>query len=257
MGLVRSFILRQRTRPSMEEGACILAEHLILHFPELLIEALPGGGEAVTALASLMVDGDVRAMMDAFIRSEDGGKFLDSPNLYEVKYIDTMTGDPPESTCIALVLDRESNAAELTQSLGEKLARARKWERLGRFGDAMLSYRVSLDAHKDDPDMLYGLACVQKKYWPLLPSAVEALKKCREARPDRAEYALELAECYQGVLEHETIRIVGASPADIREKIVDLLTIAARLRPDDPAILRRLRDARAGLASGGEEGFFK
>ncbi|NWG14676.1 MAG: hypothetical protein HXY20_14205 [Acidobacteria bacterium] len=231
-------------------GRCLFSD------PELGVDAiLHDQGQSPMSLSSLMVDGDVHQMIDKLIRSEGGGRFLDSPALFEIKYFQAETGNPPEPTAVALVFDRKSQPAALAQSLSEKLGRAREWERLGRVGDAMLSYRVALDAHPDNPELLYGLALLQKRFWRLLPRAVTALKKCREARPECAEYALALAECYQGVLDHD-IQIVGASAEDIREKIVDLLAAAARLKPDEPSISERLRKARAAAGSHGEEGFF-
>ncbi|MGC1617501.1 MAG: hypothetical protein WA765_03330 [Candidatus Acidiferrum sp.] len=253
MALLYSYVLRQKTRPSEQEATLLVTERL-LATPELGIDAL-APGEFRIASSSLMMEGDVYKMIDGLIRSEGGGKFLDSPDLYEVRYIRANTGDPPEPTCIAFVLDRKAPPANLLQSVGEKIERARQWEGRCRLGDAMLSYRVALDAHPDHPDLLYGLAMIQKRYWQLLPPAVAAFKKCREARPERIEYAVALAEAYEAVIAHK-IPIVGASVTDIQEEVVDLLAAASVLKPDDHSIKERLKSARAACKTRGEEGFF-
>ena len=251
MKLIKTFVLRQRTRPSEQEAFSMLLECCSAD-PEVGLDAMSGSGKTPVETASLVREGDVHSMLNELITRAGDRRFLDSAR-YLVKRYSAKSGPDHEPTVIALVLERDAPGAQVTQSIRELLDRGRQWESLGRTGDAMLCYRVALGAHPDDIDLEFALATLQMRVPPLLPQAAVALRKCREARPERADYAVALAEAYQGALDHK-IPFKNTSVESVRAMIVDLLSVANRLAPNDTSIAARLNVARTAADDGG--GFF-
>lgn len=255
MASIAYYVLRERTRPSEADAFAYVLDCEFVKNRQDLDGMLQGRGLVPIYAANPTPPGNVFQLIEQFIRANNGGKFLDMPGVYEITYFHTKTGDPPEPTCIAIVTDKTKDGTDPDLPVKEIVDRGRQWEALQRYGDEMLTYRVGLEGHPDHPELLYRQALVQKRFWPLLPKAIEGLTKSRDARPDRAAYAAVLAECYQAAMDRN-IPIVGASADEVRQLIINLLETACRLDPNDPLIAERLRSARGASSGGNEGGFF-
>lgn len=106
--LLAVFVLRQGTSPTQSEAGDIARRCLQAHYGEeadwlsrspALIAVEKGGRLWSTSLER---GGDVRELMSGYIRLSGNEQLLEFPTHYDLVYRVIETGDPPETTCIAL-----------------------------------------------------------------------------------------------------------------------------------------------------------
>ncbi|MEW6386986.1 MAG: hypothetical protein AB1491_05655 [Thermodesulfobacteriota bacterium] len=266
MLLIESYILRQHTRPTMEESTLLVAHIMDTHYGgmlEALKKALDAGSELQRQNCANLMKPDLKVGQEIrnFIISSGGERYLNNPSQYEVRVHHLETGDPPEDTCIALVFQRQVALARDDQEGDDDqiqviLQRGQRWEHLGHWQDAILCYQMGLDKIPGHPELLFRLGSVQMRITPQLAAACESLKKAYEASPDRAEYARQLAHCFLELADRTDIEIRGVSRQDLRNHALVLLERAAALEPANEALLRELGSLRKRLGIEEDDIFF-
>ena len=264
MELIETYILRAKTRPTMEESMTILIT-IARGEPEI-IQAVNGAirsGSNMNRLITahpMVPDPDVQELMKDFISSSGGEIYLKNPERYVIRRYRLLSADPPEETCVALVLSRErtliSRTGDISEKLKDYLDRGRRWEELQRLTDAVFCYRLGLQEYPEKPELLFCLGVALSHLELGLPEALESLKKAYEACPHKADYAIELAKCYLLIAERQDVDIVGATRRNLQEKALVLLERAMALEPQHPNLSEEIRLLRKRLDVVEEDLFF-
>jgi hypothetical protein len=217
MKLIAAYVLRARTRPTFAEANELI--HLCL--AELAsnadshTEPLAPSGETKICVSNLMRSGNVEKLLWDYVRDSGDGQYLDAPANYRVVDFSANTGPENEPTAIALAFSLQ-NAETIRDpsktSAVEYFARGRRWEALGRTGDAFHCYFIGLNLTPDDPQLLLGLAGVELQ----LDRPTYAYKHAARAvalSPASAASALVFAKCCLKLLESQ-VTIEGGGTLD-------------------------------------------
>jgi hypothetical protein len=136
------------------------------------------------------------------------------------------------------------------------LDRGRRWEELGRIGDAMHCYSVGRDVYGDHPELLLRLGTLRLEFETLLPGALECLRKAQAAFPKRAEAVYPLALCHLKLAGSKKIQVDDASPRRLKEMALSLLEEESARTSGDQRIEALAEQLKAELGDDAES-FFK
>jgi hypothetical protein len=262
MNIVAYYILSERSRLSEEDGLAVAFGVRMVcakQREEGLLEALGGSSGQVPIFTSFPFDpaGDVVEQMHEYITVHGGGRYLEDKGRYEVFIVTSKDGNPPQPTCTAMIVDRGEQAREVVipEEVQYCLDRGRRWEKLGRMGDAMHSYAVGRDVYGDHPELLLRLGIRRLEFETLLPGALECLRKAHAAFPKQASAIYPLALCYLKLAESEKIQVSDTSPRRLKELALSLLEESPRTSEDQriTALAKRLKTELGDDA----ESFFK
>lgn len=262
MTTVAYYILRERSRPSEEEGGGMVLGAELIYFQQhgkgILTDRAEGGGQ-VPVRMSFPFDpaGDVVEQMRKYIASQGGGHYLAEPDRYEVFIMTSKEGDPPEGACTAMVIDRgeQSKERETPPDVQFCLDRGRRWEELGRAGDALHCYAVGRDVYGDHPELLLRLGALRLEFESLLPGAMECLRKARQASPKNPEVIYRVALCYSRLADAKEFQFSDANPARVKEMALSLLEEAAAANLSDPRMAELAQRLRSELGDDAESFF--
>jgi len=253
VNIVAYYILTERSRLSEEEGLGVATGVYLLYTGQRMKEGIQDvfgdSSGQVPIFSSFPFDpsGDVVDQMKRYIAGEGGGLYLMDPSRYETFIMTSMDGDPPQATCTAMIVDRGEQVpkVEIPEAVQYCLDRGRRWEELGRKGDAMHCYAVGRDVYGDHPELLLRLGVLRLEFETLLPGALECMRKAHSAFPTRSDAIYPLALCYLKLAESTKIRVSDASPHRLKELALSLLDEeAARASGDQRAevLAKRLKD---------------
>jgi tetratricopeptide (TPR) repeat protein len=264
MKLLEGFVLRERTRATNDEAVILVVEAMSQRLGdrgEALLAVLKSleSTEAEMRLSSANVQvagGNVSDLVNDYIESCGGDRYLKDTANYEVAVYDFLSGDPPEDTCVALVFAREGQeVAEAGEDVAKFLGRGDKWESLGRWGDALQCYQAALREHPEHPELLFRLGRAELRSGVLIP-ATKSLKQAYEACPERGDIARELGRAYLAVGSRPDLEVQGATHDDLKQKGMLLLERAAALLPDDADAASEAAKARLELGCEDSDLFF-
>lgn len=263
MIIVAYYILSERSRLSEEEGLGVAFGVEMVYAKqseEGTLGVLSGLHGQVPIFTSFPFDPaeDVVAQMDRYITSVGGGRFLEDESRYEVFIVTSQEGDPPQATCTAMVIDRgeQVRKIEITEEVQYCLDRGRRWEELGRMGDAMHCYAVGRNVYGDHAELLLRLGIMRLEFETLLPGAMECLRKAHATFPKRADAIYPLALCYFKLAESKKIQVTDASPRRLKELAMSLLEEDAAWTSGDQRMEALAKRLRAELGDD-TESFFK
>jgi len=157
-----------------------------------------------------------------------------------------------------MIVDRGELAREVVipEEVQYCLERGRRWEDLGRMGDAMHCYAVGRDVYGDHPELLLRLGILRLEFETLLPGALECLRKAHAAFPKRAGAVYPLALCYLKLAESEKIQVSDASPRRLKELASSLLEEESPRTSGDQRITDLAKRLKTELGDEAES-FFK
>jgi tetratricopeptide (TPR) repeat protein len=264
MELIETYVLRAKTRPTVEESLVILTI-LAKEDPEIILAidcAIRSGStqNRVVTAHPMIPNADVKKLIEDFIISSGGEIYLKNPGRYEVRRYSLLSADPPEETCVALVLAHEgtltSSKSDIPEKLQEYLNQGRRWEELNSLTNAVFCYQLGLQEYPEEPELMFRLGVALSHQALQLPEALESLKKAYEARPHKAIYAIELARCYLLISDRQDIKIVGATRKELQKIALALLERASALEPNHPNLSKEIRLLRKRLDVNEEDIFF-
>jgi tetratricopeptide (TPR) repeat protein len=262
MKTVAYYILSETSRPSEEDGVGLAFGITMVYAKSNNIDSLDAftdkSGQVPIAM-SFPYDpsGDVPEQMKKYIAAQRGGHYLSDPDRYELFIVSSKEGNPAQSTCTAMIIDRGDKPHRITipDEVQACLDRGRRWEALRRFGDAMHCYEVGRDVYGDYPDLLIRLGTLKLEFEALLPSALDCLKKAHSACPTRTDVLYRLACCYVKLADSNKIKVEDASPRRLRELALSLLEQAIVKTPNDEKIRSLIQRMRTELGDDAETFF--
>lgn len=263
MNIVAYYILSERSRLGEEDGFAVafgVSMVCAKQHKEGILEALGGPAGEVPIFTSFPFDpaGDVVDQMNGYITAQGGGRYLEDKGRYEVFIVTSKDGNPPQPTCTAMIVDwgEQAREVDIPEEVQYCLDRGRRWEELGRMGDAMHCYAVGRDVFRDHPELLLRLGTVRLEFEMLLPGALECLRKAHAALPKRADAIYPLALCYLKLAESEKVQVSDASPRRLKELALSLLDEESRRTSGDQRIIALAKRLRTELGDDAES-FFK
>jgi tetratricopeptide (TPR) repeat protein len=260
MKLMAAYVLRARTRPTFEEARELMRICLaeLASSADSLPEPLVPSSEVKICVSNLMQSGDVEELLPDYVRDSGDGQYLDTPEKYRVIDFSGNTGSENEPTAIALAFSlhnagavRDRNSA----SAGEYLARGRRWEALGRTGDAFHCYFIGLDLAPDDPQLLLGLAGVELELERPVYAYEHALRAVALS-PDSAASALVFARCCLKCLESQVTVEGGGTREDLYRFALTSVQRARVLDPENEEAASLLKNLAPGNETDQVLGFF-
>lgn len=262
MKTVAYYVLRERSRPSEEEG-CLMAMGLLIHswsYGKGLSTDRAEAEEQVPLYVSFPFDpaGDAVSQMRKYITSVGGGHYLAEPGRYEVVIATSKEGNPPEEACTAMIIDRgeQANETKTPPEVQSILDRGRRWEELGRTGDALHCYAAGRDVYGDHPELLLRLGTLRLGFECLLPGAMECLMKAHQASPKNLDVTYHLALCYSRLADAKTIQLGDTTPARMKEMALSLLEEAVAASEGDARLGELAQRLKADLGDD-TESFFR
>jgi len=263
MKIVAYYILSEHSRLSEEDGLAVsFGVHMVCakQRSEGMLEALGGSSGQVPIFTSFPFDpaGDVVEQMRQYITTLGYSRYLEDEGRYEVFIVTSKEGNPPQPTCTAMIIDRgvQARSVEVPDEVQYCLDRGRRWEKLGRMGDAMHCYSVGRDVFGDHPELLLRLGILRLEFEMLLPGALECLRKAHDAFPKRADPIYPLALCYVKLAETEKFQVTDASPARLKELALSLLDEEFPRTSKDQRIVALAKRLKSELEDDAES-FFK
>ena len=260
MKLLSAYVLRVRTRPTFAEANELI--HLCLtelaSNADSLPEPLAPSGESKLCVSNLMQPGDVEKLLWDYVRDSGDGQYLDTPANYRIIDFSANTGPENEPTAIALAFSLQ-NADTIRDpsktSAVEYVARGRRWEALGRTGDAFHCYFIGLDLSPDDPQLLLGLAGVELQLgWPTY--AYKYALQAVALSPASAAAALVFAKCCLPLLESQVTIAGGGTRDDLYRFAVTSVQRARVLDPENEEAASLLKKLAQGNETNQALGFF-
>jgi hypothetical protein len=264
MILVAAYLLRQKTRPTSEEAAALMEQHLLLHHGRELSHSMAPGvgqGQVRFSVSNVTNDRPIDEVFKNYILTSDGGfRYLGQPTKYEVVTYAFESGDPPEPTRLALVFARTAGEMQGAEApppgLAPFLERGARWEALGHWGDAALCYAIGLHVAGLNPELNLRLGRALTRFPRELGAAYQVLERVAEALPARADVQAALGRCMAAIADHDEIPLQGPSREDVRRMAIARLEAAARLDPGDTELAADLATQRAVSGGGTEESFY-
>jgi len=263
MEVVAYYVLSEHTRASEQEGLGLaFGADLVYakHRGQGVLDVLGHSPGQVPVSMSFPFDpaGDVVGQMHRYIAGQGGGRYLEDKSRYEVFIVTSKEGHPPQATCTAMIVDRGETArrVEIPPEVQYCLDRGRRWEELGRIGDAMHCYAVGCDVYAGHPELLLRLGTLRLGFETLLPGALECLRKAHAAFPKRADAIYPLALCYLKLAGTKKVEVTDASPRRLKEAALSLLEEEPARALGDQRIETLARQLKAELGDDAES-FFK
>jgi hypothetical protein len=263
MKTVAYYVLREHSRPSEEEGLR-LAFGINLVYAKAhnidILDAFADKSGQVPVKMSFPYDpaGDVPKQMETYIAAQGGRRFLNDPARYELFIVSSKEGNPPQPTCTAMIIDRgeQRQTHAISQEVQSCLDRGRRWEALGRLGDAMHCYEIGRDVYGDHPELLIRLGILRLEFETLLTGSLDCLRKAHSACPNRPEVLYHLACCYAKLADSRQVHIDDASLRQLKELALSLLEQASVQAPGDDRTQSLMQRLKTELCDGAAS-FFK